>query len=232
MKSFPTTRRRTGVLLLSAAVVVGGGLGIAAAATSSPPQSNAMSHGRGIDEFGMTKAFYAGKALNFTYDKGFFCDTTVSSAASSACEAGASYVKPPAKNFDPLYITVPLGFTEPMNMLECPDALVCVDHPGTIDLSRLEPALKGLYPTLTDAQLTAALKNFAVPGHDHFITTTNAGQAEWWDVQIIGVTSPKTYEEIREHKSFAYINNLIKKKDKTVLGPIPSNLFLFFSVQK
>ena len=84
-------------------------------------------------------------------------------------------------------------------MLECPAALVCVDHPGTIDLSRLEPALKPLYPQLTDTQLTAALKNFAVPGHDHFITTTNGGQPEWWDVQIVGVTSPSTYDEIRSH---------------------------------
>jgi len=232
MSVFRASRKRIGVLVMSAAVVVGGGLGIAAATTSAPPQSNAMSHGRGIDEFGMTKAFYAGKALSFTYDKGFFCDTTVRSAASSACEAGARYRKPPATDFDPLYITVPLGFSQPMNMLECPDALVCVDHPGTIDLSRLKPALKGLYPTLTRAQLTAALKNFAVPGHDHFITTTNAGRAEWWDVRIIGVTSPKTYEEIREHRSFAYVNSLLSKKDKTVVGPIPTNLFLFFSVQK
>jgi hypothetical protein len=232
MNILRASRRRVGAVALSAAVLLGGGLGIAAATTSAAPQSNAMSHGRGINEFGMTKAFYAGKTRNFTYNKGFFCDTKVSSAASSACEAGASYIKAPAKDFDPLYITVPLGFTEPMNMLECPDALVCVDHPGSIDLSRLEPALKGLYPTLTDAQLTAALKNFAVPGHDHFITTTNAGQAEWWDVRIIGVTSRHTYEEIREHKSFAYINHLLKEKNKTVVGPIPTNLFLFFSVQK
>ena len=59
----------------------------------------------------------------------------------------------PAKDYDPLYITVPLGFTRPMSMIQCPANLVCVDHPGTIDLTRLEPALKPLYPKLTDAQL-------------------------------------------------------------------------------
>ena len=31
--------------------------------------------------------------------------------------------------------------------------LQCVDHPGTIDLTRLESALKPLYPKLTDQQL-------------------------------------------------------------------------------
>jgi hypothetical protein len=218
------------VLAASAAVAVAGGVGVAVASTSGTP-SNAVGAGRGINEFGMTKAFHSGKALSFTYTKGFFCDTTVSSAASSKCEAGASYKKPPAKQFDPLYITVPLGFSQPMNMLDCPSTLICVDHPGTIDLSRLEPALKPLYPKLTDKQLTAALKNYAVPGHDHFITDTNGGKPEWWDVQIVGVTSPKTYAAIRSHKSFAYIQQLIKQKNKNVVGPIPSNLFLFFSVQ-
>jgi hypothetical protein len=33
------------------------------------------------------------------------------------------------------------GFTRPMNMIQCPDTLVCVDHPGTIDLSRLDKAV-------------------------------------------------------------------------------------------
>jgi hypothetical protein len=202
------------------------GVGVAIANTNSAP-SNAATSGRGIDEFGMTKAFMFGRTESFTYTKGFFCDTSVASAASSKCEAGASYRTPPAKNFDDLYITVPLGFTVPM---DCPTGLVCVDHPGTIDLSRLEPALKPLYPSLTDAQLTATLKNFAVPGHDHFITQDNQGQPEWWDVQVIGVTSPTTYANIQAHRNFTYVRDLVNAHDKTVTPIIPTNLFLFFAV--
>lgn len=229
MGTFTASRRRIGVIALSAAILVGGGLGIAAATSSSAPPSNAMSHGRGIDEFGMTKAYIAGKTVNFTYTKGFFCDTSVGSAASSKCEAGANFKKAPAKDFDPLYITVPLGFSRPMNMIDCPASLVCVDHPGTIDLSRLEPALKPLYPGVTARQLRLALKNYPVPAHDHFITTTNAGKAEWWDVQVVGVTSPKVYDQIRAHKSFGFIKYLLKHGNKNVVGPIPTNLFLFFA---
>lgn len=118
-----------------------------------------------------------------------------------------------------------------MNMQDCPAGLVCVDHPGTIDLTRIETALKPLYPNLTDAQLTSALGNFAVPGHDHFITDLNNRQPEWWDVQIVGVTSPKTLQSIRSHRSFNYIQRLITKKDPTVVGPIPTNLFLFFAAK-
>ena len=219
------------IIGLAAAVSLLAGVGaVAAVASTSTTPSNATAAGTGIDEFGMTGANYEHQLLDFTYTKGFFCDTSVASSASSGCEVGQTYNRPPAPDFDPLYITVPLGFTVPMNMLQCPSSLICVDHPGTADLSRLESALKPLYPTLTDAQLTAALQNFAVPGHDHFITDTNNFQPEWWDVQVVGVTSPSTYAAIQQHRSFGYIQHLLDKKDPSVLGPIPSNLFLFFGV--
>ena len=206
--------------------------GVAVAGVNNPASNASNIPGRGINEFGMTVANYDGVPLDFTYSKGFVCDTSVASSASSKCEAGATYnhLPPAANHQDPLYITVPLGFTEPMNMLQCPDAVVCVSHPGTIDLTRLEPALKPLYPNLTDAQLTEALKNFAVPGHDHFIDDTNHGRPEYWNVEVVGVTSPATYAAIQAHRSVSYIEHLIKAHDATVVGPIPTNLFLYFAV--
>lgn len=106
---------------------------------------------------------------------------------------------------------------------------MCVDHPGTIDLTRLEPALKPLYPQLTDAQLTAALRNFATPGHDHFIADDNEGAPEWWDVKVVGVTSPQVLADIRARRSNKYIEDLIRAKNPNVVGPIPTNIFLFFA---
>lgn len=219
---------RARVLAATVAVVVAGGAGIAAAASTTAPSSNAMQSGMGINEYGMTKAFFNGGTVSFTYSKGYYCDKTVTSAASSGCEAGANFKVPPAKSFDPLYITVPLGFTVPAMSMECPSTLVCVDHPGTIDLSRLEPDLKPLYPSLSASQLTAALKNSATPGHEHFITTQNGGKAEWWDVKVIGVTSLKEWNAINAHKSFAFLDKQVTKKLTTPI--IPTNLFLYFSV--
>jgi hypothetical protein len=219
---------RARVLAASVAIVVVGGVGVAAAANTPAPASNAMQKGMGINEFGMTKSFFNGGTVSFTYSKGYYCDKSVTSAASSGCEAGANYKTPPASSFDPLYITVPLGFTVPSMSMECPAALVCVDHPGTIDLSRLEPDLKALYPTMTAAQLTAALKNSATPGHEHFITTQNGGKAEWWDVKVIGVTSLAEWNAINAHESFTYLNQQVSKKLTTPI--IPTNLFLYFSV--
>jgi hypothetical protein len=222
MGIFHKTSRRIGVLVGATAILVSAGVGLAVASTTSAPPSNAMSHGRGINEYGMTKAFYKGKRLGFTYTKGFYCDRHVRSTASSKCEAGASFKRAPAKQYDPLYITVPLGFKEPMHMLECPNGLVCVDHPGTIDLRRLSSAL---------GEPRKALRNVPVPGHDHFITDLNHGKPEWWDVKIVGVTSKKTYNAIRDHRSYAYIHHLIKHHNKHVTSPIPTNLFLYFGVK-
>jgi hypothetical protein len=225
MRSFT---KRARVLAASVAIVVVGGVGVAAAAGTAAPSSNAMQKGMGINEYGMTKAFFNGGTVNFTYSKGYYCDKSVTSGASSGCEAGANFNTPPAKSFDPLYIAVPLGFTVPSMSMECPTTLVCVDHPGTIDLSRLEPDLKALYPQDTAAQLTAALKNSATPGHQHFITTQNGGKAEWWDVKVIGVTKLSEWNAIVAHKSFAFLNQQVAKKLTTPI--IPTNLFLYFSV--
>jgi hypothetical protein len=214
-----------------ATVLVAGGVGMAFAASgsSSMTPSNAMHAGRGIDEYGMTKAFYRGHATSFTYSHGYWCDKSVRSTASSRCEAGAKWKKAPAKQHDPLYITVPLGFTvKPMSM-DCPNGLVCVDHPGTIDLRRLEPALKPLYPQLTRKQLLAALRNAPTPGHQHFITTRFGGRPEWWDVRVVGVTSKAEYQKINRHKSAHYLLEQVKAGNTT--GVIPTNLFLYFGVK-
>ena len=219
---------RARVLAASVAIVVAGGVGVAAAATAAPTPSNAMQKGLGMNQFGMTQSYFNGRTVSFTYTQGFYCDKNVSAASSSGCEAGAAFKVPPAKSFDPLYILVPLGFTVPTTSMECPSGLVCVDHPGTIDLSRLEPALKALYPKFTAAQLTAALHNSATPGHEHFITTLNGGQAEWWNVDVVGVTSMSEWNAINSHKSASFLKQQVNKKLTTPI--IPTNLFLFFSV--
>src|ERR1700689_4643505 len=109
----PTNRTRT--LLATLAIVVAGGVGVgmATAATTAMPSSNATQSGMGMNQFGMTKSFFNGGTVSFTYSKGFYCDKSVSAASSSGCEAGAKFKVAPATNFDPLYIAVPLGFTVP-----------------------------------------------------------------------------------------------------------------------
>jgi hypothetical protein len=216
-------------VVAAVAVLTLGGVGMSVAASQGgQPPSNAVSQTRGVGEYGMTKAFFRGATTSFTYTKGYYCDARVGSTASTGCEAGANFRKPPAKVFDPLYITVPLGFTVPAMSMDCPNGLVCVDHPGTIDLRRLEPALKPLYPHLSHQQLRLALRNVKTPGHDHFITTRAGGHPEWWDVRIVGVTDRAEYDKIHASKSATFLRQEVNAGRTTPV--IPTNLFLYFGV--
>lgn len=226
------------MLAATIAAVTAAGIGVAAAGTSAQTPSNATMKGTGVDEFGMTGSYLNGHKVQFTYTKGFFCDTSVASHASTGCEAGKNFKKlPPGakkQGFDPLYITVPIGNGAAgvtMKHMECPNGLICVDHPGTIDLTRLEKTIHSIppYNGLTNAQLTAALKNFATPGHSHFIGTAAGGKAEWWDVKVVAVTSTAEYNAINKHGSVKYLKRQIKAGK--AVGPVDTNLFLFFSVQ-
>jgi hypothetical protein len=216
--------------ICAAALVLGQFGGTAAAGTPpgmsgmTPPHTtiaaprnaaaNPRATGTGTDEFGKTSDYDAGRLLEDVYSKGYYCDTSVPAMSATGCEVGTFYNTPPAAQFDPLYITVPLGFNVPPMQMQCPSALVCVDHPATIDLTAIGgPA------------------NAATPGHDHFTTTLFHFKPEWWNVLVVGVTNRTTWDAIKLHADFAYINRLIKAKDPSVTAPIPTNLFLYFAVE-
>ena len=221
MRSLFKSRKAAFLAPVAGALLAITGLGAA--------QATSTAAGHGPMEFGMTAGFYQGHSVNFTYTHGFWCDTTVPAASATKCEVGAKWNHAPSAQHDPLYITVPLGFNVPMGSIDCPSKLICVDHPGTIDLSRLAAALAPIFKT-TPAALAPALRDFATPGHDHFLTDLNGGKPEWWDVYVVGVTSPTVYKQIHAARSFAYIQHLIATHNPNVVGPIPTNLFLYFAV--
>jgi hypothetical protein len=182
--------------------------------------------GRGPNEFGLTKGNARGRGTLFTYSHGYFCDTSVAAQSATHCEVGAAARVAPARHTDPLFVIVPLGFTVPMQ--HCAAALTCVDHPMTLDMTRLAGALAPLFKT-TPALLRPSLRNFATPAHDHLLATTAGGRAQWWDVRVIGVTDPGVYQQIRQHASLTFVQSLLRARNPHVLGPIPTNLFLFFA---
>ena len=226
------SRRRAALLAASAAVAVAGGLGVASAAGNTTP-SNAMGAGRGVNEFGMTDAFYDGQHARLHVHEGLLLRHERRVGGDEQVRGRRDVQRPrPAQQFDPLYITVPLGFDVPMNMQDCPSTLVCVDHPGTIDLTRLEPALKPLYPQLTDAQLTDGAEELrgARPRPLHH-------RHEQRQARVVGRADRRRHQpddvrgDPQPTSRSSYIQQLIKQKNKNVVGPIPSNLFLYFSVQ-
>ena len=189
--------------------------------------TSAATAGRGINGFGITQAYYKGHVASEIYTKGFYCDTTVKAKSTTGCELGAKANVLPPGHFDPEYATVPIGFTVPAMQMQCAPKLVCIDHPGTIDMTRAVKPLS-LAMHVPEATLLPSLANAAVPPHNHYMVTLYGGQPEWWNVNILGVTSRKTFDAIQKHGNYAYVESLLAAKDPTVMKPVPTNLFLYF----
>src|SRR3954447_11596625 len=91
-------RRWAAPAVAAAFILATGGGAIANAATGTSHAPN---------EYGMTMGNYKGHVSDFTSTRGFYCDAHVAATSTSGCEVGAAAKVAPAKQFDPLYITVP-----------------------------------------------------------------------------------------------------------------------------
>jgi hypothetical protein len=213
--------RRAGLALagvLAAGLAVLSGTAFASSSASAGAAGmTGMQMSAGRAHVGTTKGWYDGHTVTFRYTKNFSCQEPPASKASSRCEAGADYTQTPSRTFDPLYVVVPLGFTPKRSTLQCPVAGHCIDHPSTIDLS---------------AVLGKGTSNLKLPAHSHIVATANGGQSEWWNVVVVGVSSPSAWNKIVHAKSDAELQRLQRHPKSGVTGNIVTNLFLFFSVRK
>lgn len=193
----------TGVLLAS--------LSIATAAFASGSTIQPVSSAQ-------TPAWTDGQTVTVQYAQNFFCDTSVASAASSGCEVGTDASRGPVAKAErsTLYVLVPL-FSNPDPAPMCAVAS-CPNHPLNIDLSRIAGAL-GASPD--------AVSDVALPAHSHILDGAAGG---WWDVKVVAVTNEAAWSKLAAGKSEAVMNSLISDPSSGVLGPIPTNLYLFFNV--
>ncbi len=179
--------------------------------------NNPCIHGGGTGDVdrGTTAGWLNGKTVDFLYSKNFYCAAPPSSGARTFCEGGAqARFAPVSGQIDPLYVVTPVGFTPRAGTLQCPTTGLCVDHPHTIDLSRI---------------FGSATSNAQLPPHSHVVTTRAGGNAEWWRIFIVGVTSQAAWDSIVDGKSFDAVKNC--QTSGTCTASIPSNLFLFFAVR-
>jgi hypothetical protein len=207
MLKFSQLRRRRRLSLV-ASVITGlviasvsvGGAALASGSTVLPVSS------------ATTPAWSGGTTVNIQYPQNFFCDTSVPSGALSGCEVGtAANVGPVGNpNRSVLYVLVPL-FANPLPAPMCAEAS-CPNHPLNVDLSQVFGS-------------TAA--NVPLPAHSH-ILDGNAGG--WWQVKIVAVTNQAAWTELARGKSQTVMDTLIATPNSGVLGPIPTNMYLFFNV--
>ena len=166
-----------------------------------------------------TPAWSNGQDVTIQYPQNFFCDKSVPSAAPSGCEVGQDSNVGPVANAgrSVLYVLTPL-FPNPVPAPMCGVAS-CPNHPLNIDLTRIYGAL--------GATSGISVNNVSLPAHSH-ILDGNAGG--WWDVKIVAVTNQAAWAKLAAGKSQATMDALINTPGSGVVGPIPTNLYLFFNV--
>ena len=197
--------------------------------TIDPLQYNCGNDAPTCGQVGESNGYYNGTNVDLLYSENYYCDANVSSAATTGCEAGAGPSPTPSAtsagssgtslgnttHVDTLYIPVPLFANAPPT--QCTATATCIDHPPTIDLSRIASALPG-NPT------PASVSNVAIPAHDHVVGTRNGGLPEWWNVQVVATTDPATFSTLT---SVAAINAAVT--GGTAVS-VPTNAFLFFQI--
>ncbi len=165
------------------------------------------------DGIGLTDSWYNGKTINLNYSHPYFCGDHSLSQATTGCEIGAATTVQPPNGLvvSPIYVMTPLGFT-PAN-LQCPVEGNCIDHPMTVDASRI------LGPSTTNALL---------PPHSHIIVDREDALSSWWPVIVIGVNNQKAWDEIAEHKDLKEVQKIRSQHPDWVTADVPSNIYLYF----
>lgn len=171
---------------------------------------------------GFTDGWQNGKTVLFFYHKNFFCAQPPTSGAPSGCEVGEDGTVDPRPGKIPvLYVMTPVGFRPADNTLHCPIVGSCINHPSTIDLSRV---------------FGPGSANVPLPAHSHIIDSNlpesqaNGGEAGWWELEVIGVSSPSVWDQIVAGKSLETVRSL-QAAGTGITDDTPTNTYLSFSVR-
>jgi len=170
--------------------------------------------------FGFTDGWLAGQTVSFFYHKPFFCRTPVADGlpvgSTTDCEGGSDgTVDPRPGQLPTLFVMTPLGFRPDVSTLQCPIVGHCINHPSTIDLSRL------FGPSVANAPL---------PAHSHIIDQRSGN---WWELKVIGVKDLATWDAVVAGKSLETVRAL-QAADPGAVHITPdifTNTYLFFDVR-
>lgn len=172
---------------------------------------------QGDAEFGTTAGWLKGKTVEFFYHKNFFCRAPAGDGlpigSSTNCALGAEPTVTPRPGKIPVvYVMTPLGFRPEESTLHCPVVGECINHPSTLDVSRV---------------FGPGTEEFPLPAHSHIVDEVNGN---WWEIEVVGVTDPAVWDQVVEGKSLSRVREL-QSAGVGITDDIPTNLFLFFGVR-
>lgn len=168
-------------------------------------------------EFGTTGGWADGKTVEFFYRKDFFCRGDV--PGESGCGLNVEpTVFPRGGRIPVVYVMTPLGFRPDDATLHCPEVGECINHPNTLNVS---------------AVFGPGNDDFPLPAHSHIVEgpgDLKAGQAGWWEIEVVGVSDPAVWDAVVEGKSLRRVREL-QAAGIGITPDLPTNLFLFFGVR-
>jgi len=183
--------------------------------------------------------------VQLEYSHDFFCATPPKSSGSSKCEAGEAAITAPPSGpvVSNVYLLIPIGFSPPESTLQCPVDGHCIDHPHTIDVSRLvgphgneqgeehgKRHGKGHGKQQGDEQGDdqGEQQGTVLPAHSFVIEDQEAFQSTWWPVVLVRVKTLDAWNAIAAAKSIDAVDAC-----QASGGCFPendTNAFLFFQV--
>ena len=186
------------------------------------PVSASLDNLNAVDsaDFGFTPGWFDGQTVQFFYHKPFFCQTPVEDGlpvgSTSGCEVGSDgTVDPRPGNIPILFVVTPIGFRPAEDTLHCPVVGNCINHPHTLDVSRV---------------FGPGTENVPLPAHSHVVAQASGN---WWELHVVGVKDPATWDKIVAGKSLATLRALqaADPAGDKITAEILTNTYLFFDVQ-
>lgn len=162
------------------------------------------------DAKGIIYGWLDGETVPLRYTRLYFCAEPPTSAVSTKCEVGAgATVAPRGGPIPKIYALAPVGFKPDPSTVHCHAGTVCLNHPPSLDLSRVNGP-----------------DSVSAPAHSHIIVDRQSG---WHETVNIRVRSLDVWNDIAAARSLTRVREL---QAAGLLGPdIPTNIYFFFEVQ-
>lgn len=162
------------------------------------------------DAKGFIHGWLDGQTVMLRYTRLYFCAEPPHSAVSTGCEVGAGpTIAPRSGPIPTIYVLAPLGFSPDPSTVHCAEGIVCLNHPPSLDLSRV-----------------GGPDSVFAPAHSHIVTDQQAG---WHQTVTVPVTSVDAWNEIAAARSLTKVRQL--QAAGRVGSDAPTNLYFFFEVQ-
>jgi hypothetical protein len=168
---------------------------------------------------GFINGWFRGRNVSLHYTRPYFCKEPPQSGATSNCVIGAEAEVPPRRGWiPPLYTIAAVGFQPDPSTLSCLAGTPCINHPDSVDASRVAGAGATSVPG---------------PSHSHIVESWLPGWHRTVNIRVFSlavwnqIAAAKTLEKVRELQADPAVGGA-----GLISADTPTNIFFFIHVHK